>query len=146
MTYGYHRKCVHRLKQVLQHARTVQWWKIDWWNTECRRWIENPLAICFNQDYITIMEVTSWFLKLDSKEWFYNFWIVLMYFLLFLLLFFCFVLYLILFACFEAGIYQFAQHIWMYYAKTISWINWGMSDCCLTPIQQFFSYIMARTS
>jgi len=21
-----------------------------------------------------------------------------------------------------------------------------MSDCCLTPIQQFFSYIMAKTS
>jgi len=43
MTYGYHRKCVHRLKQVLQHVQAVQWWKIYWWNTECRRWIENPL-------------------------------------------------------------------------------------------------------
>ena len=28
---------------------------------------------------------------------------------------------------------------------TKNWNEW-VSDCCLTPIQQFFSYIMARTS
>jgi hypothetical protein len=26
------------------------------------------------------------------------------------------------------------------------WLRQGMSDSCLTPTQQFFSYIMARTS
>jgi len=43
-----------------------------------------------------------------------------------------------------------------YYFETFSlpvWLVWVIvifsewaSDCCLTPIQQFFSYIMARTS
>ena len=33
----------------------------------------------------------------------------------------------------------------IYYGFTQINFEW-MSDCCLTPIQQFFSYIMVRTS
>ena len=29
--------------------------------------------------------------------------------------------------------------------KVSEWVSEWVSDCCLTPIQQFLSYIMART-
>ena len=32
------------------------------------------------------------------------------------------------------------------HTKSIGINVWNLSDCCLTPIQQFVSYIMARTN
>jgi hypothetical protein len=31
-------------------------------------------------------------------------------------------------------------------ALLLQWVSEWVNDCCLTPIQQFFSYILARTS
>ena len=40
--------------------------------------LKNSQAIEIIANYTCpIMELTSWFLKLDSKHWFYKFWIVL---------------------------------------------------------------------
>jgi hypothetical protein len=58
-----------------------------------------------------------------------------------------------MFPAFTFGLYPVLLFTMLpYYLNTkISWgltWQWGrvMSDCCLTPIQQFFSYIMAKTS
>jgi hypothetical protein len=59
---------------------SVNWLMKYWMQTMDWKSTSNLLQSRLHQ----IMEVTSWFLKLESKEWFYNFWIVLMYFLLFL--------------------------------------------------------------
>ena len=35
---------------------------------------------------------------------------------------------------------------WTIMQRGSEWVSEWVGDCCLTPIQQFFSYIMARTS